>query len=128
MKININIEKKHLYILIIFLVLIGIGVVIASTWDGSQSHSILWTTDIKGKNVNTINIHDTLTVGNPLSQGHIITGGCSAGGAGFGCRDNTNFGNINPGDLNTPPSCPSGFTFRGMATASELSFVICTYP
>ena len=128
MRIVINIEKKHLYFLIIFLVLAGIGVVIASTWDGSQSHSILWTTDIKGKNVNTINLHDTFTVGDPLSQGYIITGGCSAGGAGFGCRSNSNFGNIIPGDLGTPPSCPSGFIFRGMSNPSELSFVICTYP
>ena len=62
MKIVINFEKKHLYFLLIFFAVLGIGVVIASTWDDSQSHGTLWTTAIKGKNVNAINVYDDLKI------------------------------------------------------------------
>lgn len=62
MKIVINFEKKHLYFLLIFLAVIGVGIVIASSWDGSQSHGTLWTTAIKGKNVASITIYDDLSL------------------------------------------------------------------
>ena len=62
MRIVINFEKKHLYFLLIFLAVIGVGVVIASNWDGSQSHGTLWTTEIKGKNVSSITVYDDLRI------------------------------------------------------------------
>jgi len=63
MKIVINIEKKHFYILLGFIILVGIGVVIASTWNPSQqSHTDLWTQNIYGKNVNTIQVYDSLNL------------------------------------------------------------------
>ena len=62
MKIVIKIEKKHLYFLALFLLIVGVGIAIASTWDNSQSHDTLWTTAIKGKNVPTINVYDSLSL------------------------------------------------------------------
>ncbi len=62
MRITFNIEKKYFYLLILFLLILGVGVTIASTWDNSQSHNTLWTTAIKGKNVNSIIVSDDLSL------------------------------------------------------------------
>jgi len=62
MKIVINFEKKHLYFLLMFLIIIGVGIVIASNWNGEQSHDTLWTTAIKGKNVPSITVYDNLNL------------------------------------------------------------------
>ncbi len=62
MKISINIEKKHLIFFVIFLIVAGIGISIATTYDNSQSHTTLWTTEIKGKNVAAVSVRDDLTL------------------------------------------------------------------
>lgn len=65
MKFTFNIEKKHLVILIIFIAVIGIGIVIASTYpspDNPPSHDTLWTKEIKGKNVEIIQVYDNLNL------------------------------------------------------------------
>ena len=45
------------------MIVIGVvaaGIAIASTWDNSQSHNTLWTSVIKGKNVNDILVYDNI--------------------------------------------------------------------
>lgn len=122
MKIILNIEKKHLYFLLLFLVFLGIGIVIASTWDNSQSHDTLWTTSIRGKNINAINVYDDLKLNNhrllnvdwagsaPL--GSILyknTGGCP-----LGYTSNTNaITTISSCSTPNSPACAGTFTESG---------------
>ena len=72
MNIKINIEKKHLYILIILILILGIGYVVASNWTGSgkpQSHTTLWTKEIKGKDQTFITVFDDFIVNQKVGIG-----------------------------------------------------------
>ena len=68
MKIVINIEKKHLYFLLIFLSVIGIGIVIATGYNGEQSHATLFTNTIKSRDSGLITINDNMLI-NPQTRG-----------------------------------------------------------
>ena len=62
MKITFNIEKKHLYFLIGFILFVGIGVVIATGYNGEQSHSTLFTDMIRSRGSDTVTVNDKLGV------------------------------------------------------------------
>src|SRR3989344_2150214 len=63
MRFYINIEKKHLYFLIVFIILLSFGYAIASTWvPPTQGHDSLWINNFYGKNTNTINVYDDLSL------------------------------------------------------------------
>ena len=64
MKLTLNIEKKHLYILTAFIILIGVGVVIATGWNGQQSHPTLFADIITGRSGSTVTVNDDLIIQN----------------------------------------------------------------
>ena len=74
MKININIEKKHLIILILILIIFAISYVIATGYSGQQSHSLLFTDTIRGKGGDTVTVDDKLSVtASPTLSSHVVT-------------------------------------------------------
>jgi|SRR3989344_1641669 len=67
MKIIINFEKKHLYLLLALLIITGATFVLAgmNEWASAgspPSHDTLWTRYIKGRDVDTITVYDSLNV------------------------------------------------------------------
>src|SRR3989344_5443651 len=64
MKLTLNIEKKHLYFLTAFVILIGVGVVIATGWNGQQSHPTLFTDIIAARTAGpgTVTVNDDLSL------------------------------------------------------------------
>lgn len=65
MRITFNIEKKHLYLLVLFTLVIVIGVVVATGWNGQQSHPDLFTNMIRARdngNPGIVTIQDRLKI------------------------------------------------------------------
>ena len=64
MKVTFNIQKKHLIFLIALSIIISIGIVFGTSYpaDNPPSHNDLWTQNIYGKGVTTINVKDNFNL------------------------------------------------------------------
>jgi len=142
MKIEMNIEKKHLYVLMtVLVVFVGIVVVLAGVgdeeYDASMFHRYLMLDNIQSSDESGIEVQDSLNVQSNLAVGggvvieggltaHSITGVASLTASSITAENLISTASLSVNDVagsvvpsgfcvfsDTQAQCPAGFTRRG---------------